>query len=563
MSQSNRLKAQNQQFKCCKHSDKVAFYFVQEVVNQQLNYYCKECSEDMNSKISIKHAKQIIEDNLNLQNQVIYENISQQLENFEKLLNELQNIVINKLKVLNEYGKEWINEIKSVINQEDIYDFIFEIQTLIEKKNISQTLTSNYSEKLKRIQKKFTKKFNEYLEPFNDFLYEYDYNSEKIIEQQKNLENIPNQLKIDSNKITQLDFEDIQFIKFDEDEYTQDRKYVDILFYINDEKRRMEISKQIQQSEICLAIAFNNDQTIMVSTAGNNIKIWDFNANNIQSENFLKRRGTFMIHLDTVNCLVYSKKNQYFISGSDDLYIICWKLENNEKWNYKKQDQKHQNSITCLMLNKNEDILISGSNDYTIIIWKADLENSELKHSQNLDNHLGSIRALTFSNDESFFASCDSKKTIIIWKKMDNEQEKWGYSQTFTEKQQGNKLQFLNDQTLLWVSAKENYIQFYEMMDQTFKKIEKTFDLKTNMDEDEINFPICFYNIANLLFIRHKHNIYILKYYRWNQTLKIIQEIACHTYDVYGTVTNNAEFLVFWDSNKKSYSFYKFDPFHQ
>jgi WD40 repeat protein len=65
-------------------------------------------------------------------------------------------------------------------------------------------------------------------------------------------------------------------------------------------------------------------------------------------------------HSNVVACLVYSKRHNWFASGSRDNTIRCWReIDNN--WISASPGKSHTNYIYCLLLNKNEDQLISCS----------------------------------------------------------------------------------------------------------------------------------------------------------------------------------------------------------
>jgi WD40 repeat protein len=55
-------------------------------------------------------------------------------------------------------------------------------------------------------------------------------------------------------------------------------------------------------------------------------------------------------HTEVVTCLVFSKKHNWFFSGSADSTIRCWKEDDMKDWITRQPDVKHVGIITCLIL---------------------------------------------------------------------------------------------------------------------------------------------------------------------------------------------------------------------
>lgn len=56
-------------------------------------------------------------------------------------------------------------------------------------------------------------------------------------------------------------------------------------------------------------------------------------------------------HTDNVLCLVFSKKHNWFASGSGDCTIRCWKEDDKKDWVSTQPGNSHSNSVRCLILN--------------------------------------------------------------------------------------------------------------------------------------------------------------------------------------------------------------------
>jgi WD40 repeat protein len=66
-------------------------------------------------------------------------------------------------------------------------------------------------------------------------------------------------------------------------------------------------------------MAFNGQGTILAAGCNSDIKLWKFNNGKMNEQN--KLTG----HTGTVNCIVFSKTNNWFASGSADCTIRSWK----------------------------------------------------------------------------------------------------------------------------------------------------------------------------------------------------------------------------------------------
>ncbi|CAD8131352.1 unnamed protein product [Paramecium sonneborni] len=92
------------------------------------------------------------------------------------------------------------------------------------------------------------------------------------------------------------------------------------------------IDQSIKQVDCCVSIAFNSFGTIMVSTEKKVIKVWSFKNGRMQLQQSLEQ------HSGGVNCLIYNRIQDAFLSSSSDKTIRIWK---------QKRDKLIILSITC------------------------------------------------------------------------------------------------------------------------------------------------------------------------------------------------------------------------
>ncbi|CAK77050.1 unnamed protein product (macronuclear) [Paramecium tetraurelia] len=312
--------------------------------------------------------------------------------------------------------------------------------------------------------------------------------------------------------------------------------------------------QQVPQNDACLNLAFNSSDSIMVSTKGINIQAGSFDKGKI---NLLQNLGG---HEDWVNCIVYSKSKEAFFSGSDDETIRIWKLQNN-LWTSSKPFKKHK--VYSLLLNSKEDQLFSGGNDHQIIVWKVNLEMNELIQLYQLGKHKCSVLSMSLNQSETLLVSCSKLKSeIIVWengqdKKMKFKQRvKQGQSQHYS----GKKLLFLSENNFIWVTATQeaDKIFVFERKNGCFQeKSEQTIELnQENLNDDMFLFPIIKDKRTQQIVVRHKTHIYFLKDFGQGK-LKIIQQLNCITTSIYGTITNNFLYLIYWDNKTLGYSVYE------
>ncbi|CAK80503.1 unnamed protein product (macronuclear) [Paramecium tetraurelia] len=154
------------------------------------------------------------------------------------------------------------------------------------------------------------------------------------------------------------------------------------------------------------------------------------------------------------------------------------------------------------------------------------------------------------------FASCGYDE-LVIWEK--GLQKKWEFK--FTQYvSNGRKIHFIDDNQLLWVTLKRkiNDLLVFELQNGVFKQnSNKTITLIQNeLCKDDVHFPIVYNNDRNVILVRHKHHIYLIRQLN-NSTFHIIASLNCETKESYGTMTNNGQYLVFWDNKYKKYSSYE------
>ncbi|CAD8105299.1 unnamed protein product [Paramecium primaurelia] len=384
---------------------------------------------------------------------------------------------------------------------------------------INQTIQNNIKKKQKKLNQSEDSKINK--------------NEEEYINKQKNVV----EEAIDSSQLKIMQYEKLLI----EGNQENQNKQVEIKL----------IDDSNQQIGYCQAIVFDNTGQIMISCDNENIKIWNF------EQGRLKLINTYYEHKKAVTCLVYSKLRNNFVSGSNDNTIICWQQMDQKDWKCSQPFQQHNHYVHCLMLNQQEDQLISGGHDKQIKVWNVDFIKNELKFQFSLDNHSNSIDSFSFNSSETVLVSCGYSH-FIIWEK--GVQGKWEFKYKKDVSEDGLKIHFINDQQFLWVTLGQNVddIFVFEIQNGVFQQnINKTIKLTKNDEcEDDLHFPIIHNKAQNIILVRHKHHIYLISEQN-DGTFKTMASLNCENHEIYGTMTNNGQYLVFWDNKYEKYQSYE------
>ncbi|CAD8119217.1 unnamed protein product [Paramecium primaurelia] len=293
----------------------------------------------------------------------------------------------------------------------------------------------------------------------------------------------------------------------------------------------------------------------MVSTEKNDIKVWNFLNGTI------KLIKTLQGHTNWVLCLVYSNKQNFFISGAQDNTIRFWKLLDQTNWSSSQPYQQHTNTIGCIILNSNEDLLFSGSKDKSIKVWKVDFNKNILTYMYSLDKHDNKVMALSLNQSETQLISCaQNKNQIIIWERRQQDKFEFKHFVTQSIQEEGLKIKFIKDNQFIWITGGKQIDKLYifELKEGVFQENqEKTIQLiKNNQKPDQYRFPIIYNKERNLIVVRHKTYIYIIIEIN-NGKFKIVDQLNCDTIQIYGTITKNGQYLVYWDEKSQAYSTYE------
>ncbi|CAD8156512.1 unnamed protein product [Paramecium pentaurelia] len=489
---------------------------------------CSDCIQDFESDVKmvgLSKVLQMIDHKFSKLREFKETLISTNIEYIEMISRNLFEIKSNINQTIDQLignSEEWIKFLNQLGQQTQTYSFFEELELLIQNQQ-KDDLNKQILKEIQEINLSWITKITYKIQQLNQ-------NSKSLIKElrQQLLTLVNNYKTKETQQNQQLQVDPINL------------KLINNTYY---------------QSDDCFAISFNNIGSLMISGCGKYIKLWDFLNGNIKE--VLKLKG----HDDKIRCLSFTHSNNSFISGSGDCSIRCWKQINFKQWKSSQPYQDHTDQIECILLSKDDSQLISCSQDQSIKIWNFDINNNELKLQQSLNQCKSCINSITLNFTETILVSCGDDNEIIIWRK--NKQNYWEYENMVTQSdnEYGTKVCFLKDDKFIWVSGDIkncNLARIFQIQDG--KLIEnKTYNIELEYDDEfyDLNlFPIVYNKEQNIILIRHKFNIYLLREQN-DGSFKIANKVKQFSNSIQGSMTKDAKYLVFWDSNEKLYSIYE------
>ncbi|CAD8188116.1 unnamed protein product [Paramecium octaurelia] len=502
-----------------------------EINNRFLCHQCLEYFESDVKMVGFKKLIQTIEDNKKKQLEHLENMIAPiitKVQSIQGHITNLKSFLVLQLDQVMDNTKDWISNLQSLGLKHSHYSLYEELDVMILNQRSIENDQIIQVNQIKQLNDSMSTKFNNKLDSFKQFK---EYQKFQLLlleissqlEQNINLYQIINEKQQNKNQVC--------------DRISQQLSPCGLQL-IND---------SVKQAEICYGIVFDPTGKIMVSTSEKNIKIWSFENGNV------KLTHTLQGHSDIVKCLVFSQIEYYFISGSCDQSIRMWKSLNNE-WQSSQPYYQHKKEVNCIILTQKEDQLISGSNDKTILVWKIHYKDNKLQFLYSLENHNGSVYSLSLNESERVLASSQYNQ-IMIWLKQSNNQ--WMFKQVvnLSEEEGGYHVKFLNDAQFIWLQQNGNNLSVFEIVDGLYQKnkqkrvqlkkveLKKFYQGYTNINMPF--FPIIHIQAKSLICLRYLLEIYIIKV-QIDGKLSIINQLNCNHWQIYGTITNDGQYLAFW-----------------
>ena len=139
------------------------------------------------------------------------------------------------------------------------------------------------------------------------------------------------------------------------------------------------------------------------------VKYADLIENEIYNIKNSNKFSVLKSHTSSVTSVVISQEGKYLVSGSLDLTIKVWNLENKKKEEFTLAG--HSDSVNSVVISQDGKYVISGSSDKTIKVWNLE----EKKEEFTLQGHTSEITSVAITQDGKYLVSGSHDKTINVW----------------------------------------------------------------------------------------------------------------------------------------------------
>ncbi|CAD8213531.1 unnamed protein product [Paramecium pentaurelia] len=297
----------------------------------------------------------------------------------------------------------------------------------------------------------------------------------------------------------------------------------------------------IKEQQQCNAMAFNKECSIVLVGCNQQIQVFEFKQGMMKQTQILKE------HENNVITLNFMKKSNQFISGSEkDGWIIIWSLNSiNNQWILQQKLKKHSVGIICLVLNENEDLFVSGGFDNKIIFWG---KKNQWILEQTLDLKQR-LYALSINEEQSRLIICSFETEIFI---LEFQQQKWIIQQKILVQQQAIRISFISNNLFTVQSFQNDLLDIYEMENQLgYIKTRGIIVMRGCGQEEEcLFFPSQYIKLKSLLVIKNCQYINLIKI-KENREFLVENSIQYQTSKLYGSISDDGEYLITWDQVSK------------
>ncbi|CAD8055035.1 unnamed protein product [Paramecium sonneborni] len=462
---------------CKNHQEQICWVNKDSNIDKTERFLCQKCkssSQRNQNLISIEDGNWYIKNYQDQEKLITEIEVKENINRLNKMLGKVQEIKNNIFTWLEAQAKllnKWVEQLNKINNKDDELSLFDKLDVFFRQKQNEDQCRQQIQEKIGNINNIMSGK-NDLEQLQTNFNKEIEQQLAEIIQTQTEKKSLQNQVQnkqlnpLQNQKNNQTSYR----IKIEEvEQYT--------LKLINDKNK--------QQKE-CLAIVFNKNGSIMVSTEAHLIKTWDFKNNILQVNSTLKG------HQVQVNQLLYSRMSENFLSSDLNGIILCWSLGLDGKWISSQKYQIHKEPIQIMILkNCSENQLFTGSSDKTIKIWNLNFNKNDLEFMSSLESHQVIVTGIHLNQADKILISCDNDSKIKIWQKSIN--GKWETKQTINlpiYSKRSNLLFTKDDQFILVPHNKQvDFLYVYEKKGQEFElNTQKTLQLQIYNLSNDANF---------------------------------------------------------------------------
>ncbi|CAD8083300.1 unnamed protein product [Paramecium sonneborni] len=304
------------------------------------------------------------------------------------------------------------------------------------------------------------------------------------------------------------------------------------------------IGSQIKKEQKCYAFTFNTKNTLLFVGLQRSLDIYSFKHGTLK---YLKQ---FIKHKEQISTLNYLKRNQSIISTSFDNSIIVWSQNLLSSQKFIQKLSKHSNGILCLAITPfEEDWIVSGSHDETIKFWSQ--KQSQWICQKSIEGNDSPIWSLSMLESGVKFISLSSYY-IMVFKCVNS---KWIMNQQIEHQTFGLRVCFINNGTFIFQPEYQNFFYVY-----TLSKNGEYYTKTPNPPDDDAEpddelFPAIYNNKKSIVLLKNMNDLQIFKVQKNKDKkktdIKFNQLIKFKVTSVYGTLTDNGEYLITWDDHSK------------
>ncbi|CAD8185622.1 unnamed protein product [Paramecium octaurelia] len=316
-----------------------------------------------------------------------------------------------------------------------------------------------------------------------------------------------------------------------------------------------EIDLKLETTTYTISIKQNNK--IIVASEGCNIKI--FQLSNLA----LKQIQIFMNNEYFVTTSCFLKKKPLLITGSEDETITIWPSNLFSQNKFLIKLKGHQNHIRSIIAHPTDQLIISGGADYCIRFWST---QKNFKCIQVIDEQR-IIYCLSINQQGNQLISCGEDNYIFV--RTGSENQRWLLKQRINANRIGYRLCFLSTNSFVFqpnfrMQGKNTlYIYSLDCFDKYI--IQEQVAVSGGDQYCTFFFPSKFIPLKQILINKNGQTINIiqvsiqegnknlLQNQCWKFTLKQSIEYGKGTDgNIFGTVSDDGEFLISWDDESKS-----------
>ncbi|CAD8203974.1 unnamed protein product [Paramecium pentaurelia] len=286
----------------------------------------------------------------------------------------------------------------------------------------------------------------------------------------------------------------------------------------------------------CCSISMNQIKTLLIAGCSYKTLIFQFCDNPKLLVSLIEE--TYIV--SSISQKVQS--NQVLIGNSNGTIKIFQKNGINN-CRYLIKSKEHKGFITQLIINKDEQLLISSSIDGKIKFWNS---TQLINCIQTIDCNLDGVLGISLNQSENQLISCGKQHKIVVMQKS-NINQLWFISQEIQVQSYGYRLSFIQDNAFTYQPFFIEKLEIYQSNQENllYNKINEVNVKKCYMD---CLFPQIFIKNKSLLINKMGNLIYIFQIKDLTDIVQV-QIIDFNTYNIYGAVSDDGDFLFTWDDN--------------